>query len=1177
MKIFSVIPCLAALALLGAAAPQKAAAKPAAKKAAAAKPAAVVMEAEKAQFDASAMKVADRERFSGKKGLMIADGRADSLAKPDPAKPDVTFKFTVKTPGRYWLRSACDTTGTAREAMKKAKNKFQSLQVKLAIDDGIVRTRYIISPWEDQNYRERNLMKWDFAAGEHTVKMWLPKDCALDKLTVAPYYPPRVPKQVLRYKPEIVPGPHPRLWVSPKSLPAVKENLTKGENKQYWDQVRAEAAKPFDYRPAKGIEGEYNTKLHTACVNKAFVYLMTGDRKAGEEAVKLMNAYIGVVEFSNILDITREIGQVIYSASLVYDWCYDLFTPAERAAYRAKLLRLAQDMEIGWPPFLQSIVNGHGNELQVNRDLLSMAIAVYGDDNTPYQYCAYRMFEELVPMRAEEYKSGRHNQGVGYGTFRFGAEMCAAWLLRRMADKEIFDPNIKSLGYYWVYMILPDARVLLDGDGSATAGKWASPTTMFYSYSYANDPILKGEFVREGSTVIDPVVFLLLNDPALKADCDFTKLPLTRNFPGVLPSIVARTGWNISETSNDAVVEMKGGDTHFGNHQHMDAGSFQIYYRGELATDLGLYGFYGTPYDMGFNKRSIAHNTLLAYDPTEVFLQKRYANDGGQRFIQAHPRSVAEMAKPMFRYGKTLGAYVGPSEKRPYFSFIWSDITQAYSDKVGGCTRAMCFLNLADQDCPAAMIVVDRMATRTGVKKYWILNSLTKPVETPNGVEIYSQRDFMRGRLSMHMFLPREVKREIVGGGNAASFFGQKLTPVVPGAAQAMGYRTMFSPAQEQDTETFAAVMLIGMEKTRRPAVSCKQNWHNLVFTIGDRLVVMPSRGKPQDTGFRFTVPAGRKHYCLLTGLQSGLWNVCGGKGKKINIEATVLPEQSAIFMQLDPGEYVATPGASADELRYTPPAPEVPETPNRYQNATYANGKVLPGCTLLAEDGVLMIPAKPVAEALGGKVKESGRTLAVSFGKLDAEFTDGERTFRLGSGPITMHKPAAKTVRGAWYIQIPVIAGLANAHFLADAATASAIFQTRDTQDELLWVDSNCNFTADVWRRMQGGTLTKSNYWAVNGAGQTFEVTFRQVRQLDGIGIEWAQGMARKAKFKLEVSDGKAWKTVYDGWSYQKGGLEIYPFPAQAVRQIRWTGYGNTVNTWNSIFSFVPQEVKTK
>ena len=43
--------------------------------------------------------------------------------------------------------------------------------------------------------------------------------------------------------------------------------------------------------------------------------------------------------------------------------------------------------------------------------------------------------------------------------------------------------------------------------------------------------------------------------------------------------MVARTGWG-----DDAVIaEMKINEYNFVNHQHLDAGAFQIYYRGALA------------------------------------------------------------------------------------------------------------------------------------------------------------------------------------------------------------------------------------------------------------------------------------------------------------------------------------------------------------------------------------------------------------------------------------------------------------------------------------------------------------------------------------------------------------------------------------------------------------------
>jgi len=102
----------------------------------------------------------------------------------------------------------------------------------------------------------------------------------------------------------------------------------------------------------------------------------------------------------------------IYAAAEVYYWWCPLLADEEKEILFKNLMRLADDMEVGWPPFKQGILIGHGNEAQINRDLFSMSIAIYNENPLPYQYCAYRILEELVPMRKWEYQSPRHNQGV---------------------------------------------------------------------------------------------------------------------------------------------------------------------------------------------------------------------------------------------------------------------------------------------------------------------------------------------------------------------------------------------------------------------------------------------------------------------------------------------------------------------------------------------------------------------------------------------------------------------------------------------------------------------------------------------------------------------------------------------------------------------------------------------
>jgi hypothetical protein len=87
--------------------------------------------------------------------------------------------------------------------------------------------------------------------------------------------------------------------------------------------------------------------------------------------------------------------------------------------------------------------------------------------------------------------------------------------------------------------------------------------------------------------------------------------------------------------SPSVVAEFKINEWNWNNHQHLDAGHFQIFYRGYLAIDSGYYQAevqngenstndgntaYGSLYDVNWNKRSIATQyVMLVIDPRDQF------------------------------------------------------------------------------------------------------------------------------------------------------------------------------------------------------------------------------------------------------------------------------------------------------------------------------------------------------------------------------------------------------------------------------------------------------------------------------------------------------------------------------------------------------------------------------
>ena len=648
---------------------------------------------------------------------------------------------------------------------------------------------------------------------------------------------------------------------------------------------------------------DYDRRYQRIAVSKAFVGLMEEDEKLSREAAAWITPYAAELEFGNDLDAFRKTGEAIYHISLVYDWCRPFFSADEAKAIRTRLLELAEDLSIGWPPFRQIVTNGHGNEDQLNRNLLAMAIALYGEEDRPYRYCAYRLWEELAPLRNLEYRSGCHNQGVSYGVARFGYEMTAAHLIRRMAGVELFDPVAKKLGYFWLYARLPDGTMLLDGDMSLGTRFWRYPDQFFLLAAYAEDPVLLGEFERQGGEATDPMLYLLLHDPELKPECDRSKLPLTRYFTGVLPGMIVRTGWNMGPESRDAVVEFKGGGEAAGNHQHADAGAFQIYYRGVLATDLGMYGFYGVPYDFDFAKRSIAHNVLLVYDPQETF-QRNAANDGGQRFNQNCPANLQDLRRnARYRAGKLLNGAFGPEARQPLFNYLKCDLREAYSGKVRHYTRTFCFVRHDQGERPGTLIVFDRIrSARPELKKYWLLNTLARPETTGGRHRVRSGTGTGDGMLTTTMLLPEHSKMTVAGGGEAHRFFGVEVVPAQPNAPQAQGYRTMFSPREAQCSDRFLAVMQIHDAGVAVPEVTGVVADETVTLDLGDTLVVLGVPEPPTRRSFVLDIPDGRKRVrVLMADVAPGVWSVTGNGAVR---EMQVGRAEGCGLLTLDGGRY---------------------------------------------------------------------------------------------------------------------------------------------------------------------------------------------------------------------------------------------------------------------------------
>ena len=216
-------------------------------------------------------------------------------------------------------------------------------------------------------------------------------------------------------KPEVYPpaNEHPRVLFRKSDIPRIVKNMDSEQNAV----AKAEFIKFLSEKIDKE-SGEYSVNNFMRIEAHAFDYAINGNKESGIMAKEGIIAFLQTNSLSGqeASVITRPAGYAIYTAAEVYDWCYDLLSPAEREEIILQCSYLAAGMEMGWPPSGQGAQTGHGAEAQLLRDHMAFAIAVYDERPDLWNYIAGRYYQEYIPTfkfwRTTQY------QGSSYGVYR---------------------------------------------------------------------------------------------------------------------------------------------------------------------------------------------------------------------------------------------------------------------------------------------------------------------------------------------------------------------------------------------------------------------------------------------------------------------------------------------------------------------------------------------------------------------------------------------------------------------------------------------------------------------------------------------------------------------------------------------------------------------------------------
>ncbi len=703
----------------------------------------------------------------------------------------------------------------------------------------------------------------------------------------------------------IPPREHPRLYLRSCHIPQLEERMKDPILSKVWQQLTEMSTKVRSEDDGAVRDWRYYVDQRGVSVQvemDSLRYLITKDRAIARGAVTACLELLQNTQYPpEVGDVARASGRLMVTGAIVYDWCYDVLTAGEKAAYIEQFVRLAKTLECGYPPAHQGSITGHSSEWMIMRDLMSPAIAIYDEFPEMYELAAGRFFKEHLPARNWFYPAHIYHQGPNYDRARFAPDLYATWIFDRMGAGNVFHPSQQFICYSWFYRLRPDGQYMAAGDHIPMYGKpqYVGAAAMLAA-SYYKDEYINYEFVKRPSVDSRDKFFeFLWRDTQLGAR-QWDDLPLTRYFDFPYGWMIARTGWD----DNAVIAELKINAYNFLNHQHHDAGAFQIYYKGALAIDSGIYqgssggGMqYNSPHNKNYFKRTIAHNSLLIYDPDEVFKSIGYGgahntefadNDGGQLLPGNGwygPNVLEDMFDESKNYktGEILAYGFGTDYNKPDYTYLKGDITDAYSDKVSQVRRSFVFLNLKNDDVPAALIVYDKVvSTNKDFKKFWLLHSIEEPQIQGRTVTITRTKDGYSGKLVNDAILPEPENAQLtpIGGlGKEFWVFGTNYENEPQAnydlANERGAWRVELSPKKPANEDYFFNVMQVMDGDNDNPLnVSRLESDRLSAVQIGGRVVAFSKDTETIDLPTTLTVTGEGQIKILITDLKAGTWQV---------------------------------------------------------------------------------------------------------------------------------------------------------------------------------------------------------------------------------------------------------------------------------------------------------------
>ena len=722
---------------------------------------------------------------------------------------------------------------------------------------------------------------------------------------------------------DLVPdGVHPRLLLREEDLPALRKKITHPGAVTFYNRVvsLANASATFDLGPPSGPNNRISNAKDSILRRieaKALMYILdrTANHQRGLEAVAMARQYMNTLQVPAADRYWGgiDIGNAMYSCALAYDWCYDLISKEDKEWFVSQFFKLADQHEGGYPRYNQGVVTGHAAEQGRQREMVATGIAL-ADENWLFYYdCARLWVNRFAPSINLFHALGAHHQGTDYGSGRFRWSAIGNLIFYRMlplAERDVsksrLDDSLVETYKWFIYLRRPDGQSMRFGDifNSWIFGHWDGA---LYVNAIYRDPYLQGYMSTLGTSTVNAVEAFIFYDVNIVPE-SISAMPLSRYWN--TGELIARTGWTMGDANNNnsMIVTMRIKELHLNNHDHLDAGSFMIYYKGCLAVDNGHYDSYFSSHDSNWDKKTISHNSLLIRDPNVPaghYGVNDVANDGGQIWpgSRNEPNSLGvdpvtgktivtdANSNPHNNWppsGETLAHQFGPDPMKPDFSYLKGDINSLYGYRADRVNRSMVTLNFFNDAYPGALVVFDNItATSANFDKYYLLQSTSKPVVNGRNTiitRLTSGNNPQTVSQLINTTLLDNMNIEIV---EPFDIFGTKYEPRRVVDSEAGGWRIQVSPQKGKLTDLMLNVLQVsdaGADPLTVTQIGSATD--NIVGArIFDRVVMFSTSDKLLTSAF--TIPAagnGERVKYLITDMAEGRWAVRNASGNLIDV-----------------------------------------------------------------------------------------------------------------------------------------------------------------------------------------------------------------------------------------------------------------------------------------------------